>query len=86
MWTLAARLAGLTPEVFRQFNPQMNKPVVLAAATPQLLLPYDNAARFARELAEHRGPLASWTAWQVKQTLKPAEAAKQVGMSEAQLR
>jgi len=83
---LAARLAGLTPEVFRQFNPQMNKPVVLAAATPQLLLPYDNAARFARELAEHRGPLASWTAWQVPKTMKPAEAAKQAGMSEAQLR
>ncbi len=83
---LAARLAGLAPEVFRQFNPQMNKPVVLAAATPQLLLPYDNAARFARELVEHRGPLATWTAWQLSKTMKPADAAKEVGMSEAQLR
>ncbi|MFN7692453.1 MAG: transglycosylase SLT domain-containing protein [Burkholderiales bacterium] len=83
---LAAELAGLTPEVFRQFNPQMNKPVVLAAATPQLLLPYDNAARFVRELAEYRGPLASWTAWQLSKTMKPADAAKQVGMSEAKLR
>ena len=25
------------------FNPQMNKPVILAAGTPQVLLPYDNA-------------------------------------------
>lgn len=83
---LAARLAGLSPEVFRQFNPQMNKPVVLAAATPQLLLPYENAERFARELADYRGPLASWTAMQVKTTLKPAEAAKLAGMSEAELR
>lgn len=83
---LAARLAGLTPEVFRQFNPQMNKPVVLAAATPTLLLPYDNAERFAAALAAHRGPLASWTAMQVKKTLKPAEAAKLAGMSEAELR
>jgi membrane-bound lytic murein transglycosylase D len=83
---LAAQLAGLTLEVFRQFNPQMNKPVVLAAATPQLLLPYDNAARFVHELAEHRGPMASWTAWQLTKTMKPADAAKQVGMSEEQLR
>ena len=29
----------------------MNKPVILAAGTPQVLLPYDNANRFLRELA-----------------------------------
>ncbi|MFY8018202.1 MAG: transglycosylase SLT domain-containing protein, partial [Inhella sp.] len=83
---LAAELAGLTPEVFRQFNPQMNKPVVLAAATPQLLLPYENAERFARNYAEHRGAFASWTAWQVPRTMKPADAAKSVGMAESELR
>lgn len=83
---LAAQLAGLTPEVFRQFNPQMNKPVVLAAATPTLLLPYDNAERFVEALAAHTGPLASWTAMQVKKTMKPAEAAKLAGMSESELR
>ncbi|MFX8067511.1 hypothetical protein ABTK78_20715, partial [Acinetobacter baumannii] len=37
---LAARLAGVSLETFQQFNPQMNKPVILAAATPQVLLPY----------------------------------------------
>ncbi len=83
---LAARLAGLSVDVFRQFNPQMNKPVVLAAATPQLLLPYENAERFARELAGYQGPLASWTAMQVARTLKPSEAAKLAGMSESELR
>ncbi|WP_374662740.1 transglycosylase SLT domain-containing protein [Inhella sp.] len=83
---LAAELAGLTPEVFRQFNPQMNKPVILAAATPQLLLPYDNAERFARNFAQHRGSFASWTAWQTPKTMKPADAAKQIGMSETELR
>ena len=83
---LAARLAGLTTDRFRQFNPQMNKPVVLAAATPTLLLPFDNASRFVQSLAEHRGPMASWTAWQVPRTMKPAEAAQHIGMSEASLR
>jgi membrane-bound lytic murein transglycosylase D len=60
--------------------------VILAAGTPQVLLPYDNANRFLRQLEMHRGPLATWTAWVAPKTVKPAEAAKQVGMSEAQLR
>jgi len=83
---LAARLAGLPLDEFKQLNPQMNKPVILAAGTPQLLLPYDNANRFVRAIAQHRGNLASWTAWVANRTVKPAEAARQVGMDEAQLR
>ncbi|QPF74830.1 transglycosylase SLT domain-containing protein [Roseateles sp. DAIF2] len=83
---VAARLAAMSPEAFKQFNPQANKPVLLAAAGTQVLLPYDNADAFARNLATHRGPLASWTAWVVPKTMKPADAAKQVGMSEALLR
>jgi len=39
-----------------------------------------------RAVNAHRGPLASWTAWVAKKTMKPAEVAKQVGMSEAELR
>ncbi|MCC9598044.1 MULTISPECIES: transglycosylase SLT domain-containing protein [unclassified Rubrivivax] len=83
---LAARLAGLSLEEFQALNPQMNKPVILAAATPRVLLPYDNANHFVERLKEHRGPLATWTAWVAPRTLKPAEAARQVGMPEAQLR
>ncbi len=83
---LAARLSGLSLDDFQALNPQMNKPVILAAGTPQLLLPFDNARHFQRELARHRGPSATWTAWVAPKTLKPAEAAKAVGMPEAQLR
>ncbi|HEV6967648.1 MAG TPA: transglycosylase SLT domain-containing protein [Roseateles sp.] len=83
---LAARLAGLSLETFQQFNPQMNKPVILAAATPQVLLPYDQASDFAENLASHNGPMASWTAWVVPKTMSPAEAARRTGMSEASLR
>ncbi len=84
--SLAVQLAGVPLEEFQALNPQMNKPVILAAGTPHVLLPYDAANRFVRALPSHRGPLASWTAWVAPKTLKPADAARQVGMSEAQLR
>ncbi|MDR7268293.1 membrane-bound lytic murein transglycosylase D [Pelomonas saccharophila] len=84
--SLAAQLAGISLETFQQFNPQMNKPVILAAATPQVLLPYDQASAFAENLARHSGPMASWTAWVVPKTMSPGEAAKRAGTSEALLR
>ena len=84
--SVAATLAGITVDEFKLYNPQMNKPVILAAGTPQVLLPYENASQFVRKLAAHRGPLASWTAWVAPRTLKSGEAAKLVGMSEATLR
>lgn len=83
---LVAQLAGLPLKEFHALNPSLNQPVILAAGTPQVLLPYDNANTFVRMLPEHRGPLASWTAWVVPKTMKPADAAKQVAMSEAALR
>lgn len=83
---LAARLAGLGVDEFRQLNPQHNKPVILAAGTPQVLLPFENADLFVSRLKSHRGPLASWTAWVVPRTMRPAEAARQAGLSEARLR
>ena len=83
---LAARLAHLPLDDFQALNPQLDKPVILAAGTPQVLLPYDNANQFVRELPLARGPLASWTAWVAPRSLKPAEAAKLVGMPEALLR
>lgn len=83
---LAARLAEVAPEDFRALNPSMTKPVILAAGTPQILLPWDNAATFSRNLEAYKGRLASWTAWVAPATLKVADAARRVGMSEAELR
>jgi membrane-bound lytic murein transglycosylase D len=82
----AARLAEVPLDEFKALNPQLNRPVILAAGTPQVLLPYDNADNFVRNLQRHEGPLATWTAWVATRTLRPADAAKQVGMTEAQLR
>lgn len=83
---LAAKLAGMSASDFADLNPQMNKPVILASGTPQILLPYDNANAFLHNLRRHEGALATWTAWVVPKTMKPGEAAQQVGMSEADLR
>jgi membrane-bound lytic murein transglycosylase D len=84
--SLAARYAGMEVDEFKALNPQMNKPVILAAGTPYVLLPYDNANVFVRALSDHMGPMATWTAWIAPKTLRPADAARQVGMSEDQLR
>lgn len=83
---LAAQLAGLSSDEFKALNPSLNKPVILAAGTPQVLLPYDNAQLFVRNLPKHKGALASWTAWQVPRTMRPSDAAKSLGLSEARLR
>ncbi|HSC64450.1 MAG TPA: transglycosylase SLT domain-containing protein [Caldimonas sp.] len=83
---LAIRLAGTSNDEFLNLNPQMNRPVILAAGTPQILLPYDNANRFVRELPQHRGPLTSWTTWIAPKSMKSAEAAHAVGMPEEEFR
>ena len=83
---VAAKLAGIPVADFKALNPSMNKPVILAAGTPQLLLPYDNASLFVQNLSQHKGLLATWTAWVVPRTMKVAEAADKVDMSESELR
>ncbi|HSH90671.1 MAG TPA: transglycosylase SLT domain-containing protein [Ramlibacter sp.] len=84
---LAARLADISVDDFKALNPSMNRPVILAAGTPQILLPWDNATVFKRNFEAHNaGQYASWTAWSVPSTMGVAEAAKRVGMSETDLR
>jgi membrane-bound lytic murein transglycosylase D len=84
---LAAKFAEVSLDDFRALNPSVTKPVLLASGTPQILLPWDNAERFQNNLETFTGGrLANWTAWIAPTTLKPAEAAKRVGMNEADLR
>ena len=84
---LAARLADISLEDFKALNPSVNRPVVLAAGTPQILLPWDNAKIFERNFeAYSAGQYASWTAWSAPATMSVAEAARRVGMNESDLR
>ena len=85
--TLAAKMAEVPLDDFKALNPSLNKPVILAAGTPQILLPWDSADVFQQNLDRLAGSrLASWTVWVAPSTLRVADAAKQFGMSEAQLR
>jgi len=84
---LAARLADVPLEDFKALNPQLNRPVILAAGTPQILLPWDNATVFKRNFADYsEGRYATWTAWSAPSTMSVSEAARRVGMNEGELR
>ena len=84
---LAAKLAEVSIDDFKALNPSINRPVILAAGTPQILLPWDNADDFENNLQAYTGGrLASWTVWVAPTTMRPADAARRVGMSESELR
>ena len=81
-----AKLADVSMDDFKALNPSAHRPVMLASGTPHILLPWDNAEIFQRNLESHDGQLASWTAWVAPKNMKVADAAKRVGMSEEELR
>ena len=81
-----AKLAEVSMDDFKALNPSAHRPVMLASGTPHILLPWDNAEIFQRNLESHDGQLASWTVWVAPKNMKVADAAKRVGMSEEELR
>ena len=83
---LIAELAEVSLADFRLLNPSHNKPMIMAAATPTILLPWDNALLFEERLQSHQGQTASWTVWRVPANMTTAEAARQHNLTESQLR
>ncbi len=84
---LAAKLADVRLEDFKALNPSLHKPVILAAGTPQILLPWDNAKVFERNFAAYNeGQYASWTVWTLPSTMSVSDIARRVGMEESDLR
>ncbi|GAA6140903.1 transglycosylase SLT domain-containing protein [Hydrogenophaga sp. 5NK40-0174] len=81
-----ARLANISEQDFRVLNPSIKQPIVMAAGTPHVLLPWDNIGIFQDNLRHYSGPLASWTAWVAPRTMSVKDAAKSVGMDELELR
>ncbi len=85
--SVAAKLAEISEQDFKALNPSAHRPVLLAAGTPSILLPWDNAEVFQRNFeASTLGRMATWTAWIAPSTMKVADAAKRVGMPEADFR
>ena len=85
--SVAAKLAEISEQDFKALNPSAHRPVLLAAGTSNILLPWDNAEVFQRNYeASTLGRMATWTAWISPTTMKVADAAKRVGMNEADFR
>jgi membrane-bound lytic murein transglycosylase D len=85
--SVAAKLADISEQDFKALNPSAHRPVLLAAGTSNILLPWDNAEVFQRNYeASTLGRMATWTAWIAPNTMKVTEAAKRVGMNEADFR
>ena len=85
--SVAAKLAEISIDDFKALNPSAHRPVLLAAGSPNILLPWDNAEVFQRNYeASTLGRMATWTAWIAPSTMKVGDAAKRVNMSEADFR
>lgn len=59
---LAIEWAGVGEAEFFALNPSVKRPLLMAAATPTLLLPFVAAERFAARQDMHSGKRAGWTA------------------------
>lgn len=85
----AAHLAELPIEDFQALNPAFNRPLIVGAMAPTILLPADRGDKFSANLAawEATGqPLASWTAYRLKSGETLAALAQRVGVTEVSLR
>ena len=78
--TTAAKLANLSVDEFRALNPSFKKPVILGATQPQILLPFDNASAFERNLKAYDGQLSSWTTYTVTERVRPQALAEKIGV------
>jgi membrane-bound lytic murein transglycosylase D len=82
---VAAKLANMTTDEFRSLNPSFKKPVILGATDPQILLPFDNASAFERNLKSYQGQLSSWTTYTTTERAAPAAIAQKIGVDEETL-
>ncbi len=57
---LAAKLAEMPVEEFKELNPSFNRGVILGSHQPTLILPTDRVSVFEANLKSHDGALSSW--------------------------
>jgi membrane-bound lytic murein transglycosylase D len=85
----AAQLADMPLEDFQALNPAFNRPLIVGALAPTILLPADRGEKFAANLAAWQAtgqPLASWTAYRLKSGESLRLVAERAGVTEASLR
>jgi len=77
---VAAQLAELPLDEFKALNPSFRKPLIVGSSESPILLPFDNAQTFERNLRAHDGPLSSWTTYTVTTRETPAALAQRIGV------
>jgi len=77
----AAELYGLSLQEFKALNPQHKKPVIVATAREEVLVPIDRANAFAEALLNIHGPMSTWTTVVVNQPTLPSVLASRHGTS-----
>lgn len=83
---LAIQLSEISKDQFISLNPSFTKPVILSAASPQILLPFGKAEIFQDNLQKYKQPLSSWTAVQVERTNTVEGVAANLDVDSLQLR
>lgn len=83
---VAAQLAEMPLEEFKQLNASPNRPIMLAEHNPTLLLPTNRVDIFNANLEAYKGRLSSWQTYRSKQGESYAAIAKQHGISLSTLR
>lgn len=83
---VAAQLAEMSLEDFRNLNPAFNKPVILAATDQQMLLPFARAELFQMNLSNYTKPLSSWTALKVTKSETPEQLASRLALNPEAIR
>lgn len=83
---LAAEFARMTVPEFKAMNPSFNKPVILGASEPQILLPFGRAESFQENLNAYKGPLSTWTAVRLGARESVDNLAKRLSVDANQIR
>ena len=83
---VAARLAEMSVDEFRELNPAHNRPVIHDDDEATILLPADKADIFMANLKSYSGRLSAWTLYKSKKGESYTAIARKFGMPVEQLR
>lgn len=83
---VAAQLAEMTVEEFKELNASHNQAMIHAESTTELLLPTNKVDIFNANLVAYKGQLSSWNTYQSKNGESYTAIAKKHGITLGQLR
>ena len=84
--TVAAQLAEISIDEFRELNPSHNRPIIKVDDEAEILLPADKADIFMANLKTYQGRLSSWTTYRSKRGESFTAIARKFGMPLEELR